>query len=444
MTAAPVGTLLRIDPRPSSPPAPVRAAGSKNVFNHVAAVAMLGADLELLLRGAPENSDRENVRCIATDAGLDWASGPGWVRVSGTAAGTGVGAVGERMRASVCFGIALGAGLGRSRFPGTGGCAFTERPIDVHLRVVEAAGGRIASTAAGVALDFPSGPRGFSLSVATRRGTTSVGASVSALLVAARATGRSRILDASSDREVVAVAETLTGLGVAVVQQPDGTIEVEGAGGPLRGSVTVDIPPDHTESGTYLLAGLLRSRRVELAGIRPDDFAPGFRECLDRIGVVLTGRHVRGLPGAVADRGDRLRAADIRTGAHPGFPTDLQPQMAAFLSQAEGRSHVHEEVYDRRVSHVAPLARLGVGLHVVGGVQRIDGPQRVRGAPYARVTDIRCGAAIIVAAAAAGGPTTLHDPDGHLARGYGNLRGGLRAIGLTVEDVRPAPVPEGS
>ena len=131
-----------------------------------------------------------------------------------------------------------------------------------------------------------------------------------------------------------------------------------------------------------------------------------------------------------------LRPVDVVTGPHPQFPTDVQPQMAALLTQADGASCVTERVYASRVTHVRELGRLGLRVGVEGSRQHVPGRQRAHGG-HALVHDIRCGAALLVAAAAADEPVLLHDPAGHLARGYGNLRVKLAQVGMDLTDHRP-------
>ena len=130
------------------------------------------------------------------------------------------------------------------------------------------------------------------------------------------------------------------------------------------------------------------------------------------------------------------RGAAVHTGPHPGFPTDAQPQMAAFLPQASGPATVTETVYAARTTHVPELARLGLDIGVAESKQEIAGRQRAHGG-NATVRDIRCGAALIVAAAATDDSVHLYDPAGHLTRGYGHLAGKLTRLGIDLDDLNP-------
>lgn len=409
-------------------------AGSKNVFNHVAAVAMLGGDLDLVFRRVPENSDRAAIYRMLSAAGLSVTSvgETAWVR--GAPQFPTLNRVAATMRVSVCHGIALACNIGHAGWHAGGGCAFTHRPLDVHLRVVQAAGGMVRTSGGRLWVMFPHGPRPFTASLHTRRGSTSVGATVTALLVAARAQGLSRLYTTSSEPEVDATISVLRTLGVEVDPAWNGAIAVNGIGEPLSGRVELNIPADAVEGGTYLLAGLLLGEEVTLDGITPADFAPGFRDMLQSAGVELDSGAPVGPVRTAARRGDVIRPVEVTTAPFPGFPTDLQPQTAAFLTQAAGCSVVRERVYDRRLSHVRQLARLGLQIGVHKGVQYIQGPQSVLGWREVEVTDIRCGAALLVAAAAAGGPVMINDPGGHLARGHSRLDQNLDGLGLAVTE----------
>jgi len=230
---------------------------------------------------------------------------------------------------------------------------------------------------------------------------------------------------------VLGLISVLRQLGVEVLFDGPAMIRVRGTGGPLSGQVTATIPPDRMEAGTYLLTGLMVHERTSVVGIRLADFPVGFREAMATIGVDLLDGTEDGHMGTTALRRD-LRAAHVTTTPHPGFPTDLQPQLAAFLTQAEGRSSVTETIYRARTTHVAELAKLGLGISVNGRRQEITGRQRPHGGSTV-VTDIRCGAAVLVAAAAAPDPVVVADPAGHLARGYGDLAGKLSRLGMSVD-----------
>lgn len=421
-------------------PAPISAQGSKNCFNHLIPAAFAsGPGAVLTLHNTPAISDRDVVRAMLADAGVTTSlAGSELTVVGGPVRPVIPPELGVRLRVTICYAAALAANLGQAWCPMPGGDAFTTRPIDVHVRVLEAAGARCTLGAGGglLSIRFDRPPRPVTVGVGTPFGP-SMGASVTALVVAALATGRSTLTDLSVEPEVLGLISMLRALGVGIRFEDTRTVRVHGVGGPLTGHAAATVPPDRIEAGTYLLAGLVRHERVTVAGIRPADFPEGFRETMEAVGVELTDQPA---PGAAVTTGTRnaLRPADVVTAPHPGFPTDLQPQMASFLTQADGRSWVTETIYRTRTTHVAELAKLGVEIAVHGRTQEIVGRQRPRRQATGQVTtvqDIRCGAAVLVAAAATSEPVLLADPAGHLARGYGHLGEKLSRLGMVL---RPA------
>lgn len=417
--------------------------GSKNCFNHLGAVAMAGDGLTLRLDGAPPISDRDTVARILTAGGVDvlrvddalvTAGRPSSHLVDGEAS--------QRLRVSICYAAALAANIGRAVCSFPGGDAFTARPIDLHVAVLRAAGGECVHTRGGLlAIRFPRRPRAFDVSLTSRFGP-SMGASVTGLLVAAQAAGVSTLRGLCPEPEVAGVVAALRTLGVHIEEVRGDVVRVHGVDGPLSGSLRVTVPPDRIEAATYLIIGALRHTQTAVAGIGMHDLPVGLRTAFTRVGldlredVAADDRLVTTLV-----RGS-LDATHVETGPHPGFPTDVQPQMAALLTQAAGGSTVTERIYAARVTHVPQLARLGLRISVDGHRQTVPGRQRSRGGE-ATVTDIRCGAALLVAAAAADGPVLLHDPAGHLARGYGDFRAKLAILGMEVGDLPVGAEPQG-
>lgn len=411
-------------------PAPITAQGSKNCFNHLIPAAFAaGPEFSLVIHNTPAITDRDVVRRMLAETGVHTRlTGTELIIHSGPKLPVIPAALGARLRVTICYAAALAANLGTAHCPLPGGDAFTSRPIDVHVRVLEAAGARCEIRRRTMSVHFAHPPRPISVDVGTAFGP-SMGASATALVVAALATGTSTVTGLSIEPEILGLISVLRQLGVGIVFEDTHAVRVDGAGGPLRGHAAATVSPDRMEAGTYLLTGLLLHERVTVEGIRPGDFPEGFTSALDTAGVELTGRH-----DATTATRHALRPVDVVTTPHPGFPTDLQPQMAAFLTQAEGRSSVTETVYRSRITHVTELAKLGIDIPVIGGTQEIRGRQQPRGGGTA-VADIRCGAAVLIAAAAARQPVRLADPAGHLARGYGDLAAKLGSLGM---ELKPA------
>ncbi len=428
---------------PGNPPLDdpiVDVQGSKNCFNHLGAVALAGDDLHLGLDGVPRITDLETVARILLRSGTSTVRVEDELLTQGRPTNGEIDPGAARLRVSICYAAALAANIGWAVCPFPGGDAFTERPIDLHLRVLQATGAECTRSHRGevVSIRFPSRPRAFDLDLTGRYGP-SMGASVTALLVAAQAAGVSTLRGLCPEPEVAGVVAMLRALGVAVHDLDPGTVRVQGVDGPLSGRVRMTVPPDRIEAATYLVLGALRHRRTSVAGIALHELPSGLREALTAVGLQLReDRTPAGLPVTTVRRTGALHAVDLRTGPHPQFPTDVQPQMAALLTQAGGTSSITERVYASRVTHVPELARLGLRIGVHGSRQVVPGDQEVRGG-RAAVHDIRSGAALLVAAAACAGPVLLHDPDGHLARGYGDLRLKLGRLGMDLSGPDGAP-----
>lgn len=423
---------LRLYAREGRAAAPVPIQGGKTAFNHMAAVGLLGHDMSLTLHNAPMVSDRLAVAQLCRSVGVAVDGGSSDLRFRGNPRRRTLDlAAGRRFRASICYAAALASNMGSSVAAFPGGDTFTDRPIDVHFRVLEAAGARcrVDTAPRRITIEFAREPRPFSVSLRTTFGP-SVGATVTALLVAARASGVSTLTDVSREPEVAAVAKVLRAFGVAITSEGD-TLIVEGNGAPLTGAATVSVPPDRIEAGTYIFVGLLLHGTVTLERIHIEDFPCGFLEVMEEVGVRF--RHsARGrIPTVTATLTDSLRPVSVRTAPHPGYPSDLQPPLSVFLSQIDGVSRIAEDVYTSRVTHVPELAKLGVHVRCDGYFQQIRGPQGLIGGE-AEARDIRCGGALIVAGAAAASHTTILDRGRHLARGYGMVEEKLRLLGLCV------------
>lgn len=323
----------------------------------------------------------------------------------------------QRMRASFLVLGPLVARIGQAKVALPGGCALGPRPVDFHLQglarlgaQVEVGNGAVQAKAtrlrgARVYLDFPS-----------------VGATEQLLLAGALAPGETVIVNPAREPEVVELAVLLQKMGAEVRWDLDrvtirGTSRLSGA--------EHTIIPDRIEAGTYLLAGAITGGRVRALSVCPEHL----RAFLDRL--ELAGAAIEVGPDWVEVQGPpRPKAVDFRTWPYPGFPTDLQPPMVALLARAEGRSTVTETVYAARFGHVEPLLQMGARIQVMGNVLVVEGVERLRGAQV-EATDIRAGAALVLAALAAEGVSFVRG-EHHLARGYENLGEKLRGLGAQV------------
>ncbi|MDE0102364.1 MAG: UDP-N-acetylglucosamine 1-carboxyvinyltransferase [Bryobacterales bacterium] len=330
----------------------------------------------------------------------------------------------KTMRASSLVLGPLAGHYGRARVSLPGGCAIGARPIDMHLTGLKALGASIGQE------------RGYIEAVAPRGGLVggrirfrrpTVTGTEDLLMAAVLAKGESVFENAAREPEVVDLADLLTKMGARIEGAGTRTIHVEGV--PSLHGTEHRIIPDRIETGTYLVAGALTAGRLTIRGTR--------REHLERVIERMRAAGCRiGSPDANTleiDGCTDLTAVDITTREHPGFPTDMQAQFMALMTQASGTSKVVETVFENRFMHVLELQRMGADIRISGNTAVIRGPAQLSGAQV-MASDLRASACLVLGALAARGTTTLHRIY-HLQRGYANMAEKLRAVGARVEIV---------
>ncbi len=328
----------------------------------------------------------------------------------------------KTMRASILTLGPMVARHGRARVSLPGGCAIGERPIDFHLEGLAAMGAELSLQ------------HGYVEASCDRlRGATyafpqkSVTGTENLMMAAALADGTTTLRNCAHEPEVTDLARLLAAMGAAIEGAGTDTIRIQGKK-ELHGAQHRVIP-DRIEAGTYLVAGAIAGTDVTIEGADPDALGPVLDQLraagvpIDRRGDAL---HVR--------RSDALTARDLRTGPHPGYPTDMQAQYMALMTQAEGTSVITETVFERRFMHVSELQRLGADIRVDGHSCVVVGPARLYGAQV-MATDLRASACLVLAALAAEGSTVV-DRVYHLDRGYEPMERKLQALGAEVERIR--------
>ncbi len=324
----------------------------------------------------------------------------------------------KQMRASILVAGPLLARLKRARVPIPGGCAIGLRPIDLHLSGFERLGARASYSQGDVLLSAASlHPARIPLSF------PSVGATENLMMAAAAVEGTTTIENAAREPEIDALGEFLRLMGAEVSGTGTRTVRIRGRA-VLRGA-RYEIPADRIESGTFLIAAAATRGDLLLEKARPSDLKAVI-DALKRAGAKIlvdgTSIHLR--------MAGRPRAASIKTSPHPGFPTDLQPPWMALMSLARGKSLVRETIFEKRMLHAAELARMGAQIHVDGEKAQVDGVAALNGAPV-MASDLRAGAALVVAALAAKGETVI-DRVYHIDRGYERLEARLRSLGARI------------
>ena len=325
----------------------------------------------------------------------------------------------NRMRASVNVLGPLLARCGEARVAMPGGDNIGSRPVDMHLRGLEAMGAEIRVVhgfiegrvnrlgGARIVLEFPS-----------------VGATENLLTAAVLAKGQTVIENAAREPEITELAAMLNRMGARVLGAGSSTIEVEGVEG-LESVESVDVIGDRIETGTLLMACGIAGGEVTIEGARLDH--------VELVAMKLGEMGLKVTPtpdGIWARADDRLQAVDVATLPFPGFATDFLPLVVALLATADGTAIVTENVFDNRLGFVPELNRMGADVRHEGRHAVIRGVPRLSGAPV-RSLDVRAGAALVIAGLAADGETVVLDPH-HVDRGYPDLAATLRALGANV------------
>jgi UDP-N-acetylglucosamine 1-carboxyvinyltransferase len=323
------------------------------------------------------------------------------------------------MRASFLVMGPLLARKGKARVSLPGGCAIGTRPVDLHLKGFSALGASITTghgyveaavkgrlTGARIYLDFPS-----------------VGATENIMMAAVLAKGQTTIENAATEPEIVDLATFLVSMGAIVTGAGTDTIRIIGRD-KLEPAEHIIIP-DRIEAGTFMLASAMTGGDIKIENVMPDHLKPviaKLREAGVEIAEEISTIHVKGP--------ERLKAVDIKTHPYPGFPTDMQAQMTSLLCHAEGTSMVVETIFENRFMHVSELKRMGARIKIDGRTAIIEGGMPFLGAQV-KATDLRAGAALILAGLCARDRTEISDIY-HIDRGYEKTEEKLKALGARI------------
>jgi UDP-N-acetylglucosamine 1-carboxyvinyltransferase len=326
------------------------------------------------------------------------------------------------MRASVLAAGPLLARFGLVRVPIPGGCSIGLRPIDIHLKGFAAMGARQISDRGDIILSAaPQLKAG-----RVRFKFPSVGATEHLMMAAAASPGRTVIENAAKEPEIEDLANFLKKLGAKVTGAGTARVVVEGQRA-LKGARHA-VMPDRIEAGTYLIACAAAGGKLRLEKARAKDLTAVIAA------LRKTGAKISESGGGLSvEMSGRPKSVSIETQPHPGFPTDLQAPWMALMAVAGGASIVHETVFENRFMHAAELARMGASIGVAGGEAAIAGVARLTGAPV-MASDLRAGAALLIAALTAQGHTTIQRVY-HIDRGYERLERKLARVGARIRRI---------
>ncbi|WP_140910067.1 UDP-N-acetylglucosamine 1-carboxyvinyltransferase [Cognatiluteimonas lumbrici] len=401
----------------------VRISGAKNAVLPILCAGLLG-DAPLVVRNVPNLHDVKTTLRLLAELGAGITLDDSFtIRIDPTRVRNHVAPyeLVKTMRASVLVLGPLLARHGAAEVSLPGGCAIGSRPVDQHIKGMQALGAEVAVE------------HGFIKARARRlRGArvvfdmVSVGATENVLMAATLAEGRTVLENAAREPEIVDLAECLVAMGARIEGAGSDRIVVEGVERLDGGEHAV--VADRIEAGTFLVAAAMTGGAVTATHARPDTMS-----------VVLD--KLRDAGAALECDGDRIhlemrgrpRAVDLTTAPHPGFPTDMQAQFMALDCIAEGTGVVHENIFENRFMHVQELLRLGADIRVEGNTAIVRGVPRLSGAPV-MATDLRASASLVLAGLVAEGDTTI-DRIYHLDRGYENIEAKLSALGARIRRI---------
>ena len=326
----------------------------------------------------------------------------------------------KKMRASFLVMGPMIANLDEAVVSLPGGCAIGSRPVDLHLKGFEALGAEITRVhgyihaksdnlhGAEITLKFPS-----------------VGATQNIMMAAVKIPGKTVIMNAAREPEIVDLGKFLMAMGAKITGLGSSTIEIEGA--ETLHATEYSIMPDRIEAGTYIIASIITNGELKIQDANIEELGV-FKSELEDMGVKF---EKNGNILSVIGKLDTLKPARIRTMPHPGFPTDMQPQMMLLLSLINGVSEVEETVFENRFMHVQEFNRMGTDISIRHGVAFVNGGQPLTSAEV-MASDLRAGAALVIAALAAEGISEIEDIQ-YIQRGYEDFEGKIRGLGGIIE-----------
>jgi UDP-N-acetylglucosamine 1-carboxyvinyltransferase len=326
------------------------------------------------------------------------------------------------MRASVLVLGPLLARFGEAKVSLPGGCAIGTRPIDLHLKVLEAMGATITLSEGYVHATAPDGLKGAEFQFEM----VSVGATENAVMAASLAHGTTVLYNAACEPEVADLCHCLVAMGAKIEGIGTSHLTIEGVAR-LHGA-THSVVADRIEAGSFMAAAAITRGMLRLEGINPQLLGAVIQKYIEAGVSIETGEDFLTVTGG------KLHGIDIMTQPFPGFPTDMQAQTMAMLAMASGASMMTETIFENRYMHVPELARMGANIAVQGRSAIIRGVPKLKGAEV-MATDLRASLSLVIAALAAEGQTTLHRIY-HLDRGYENLEAKLSGVGALIERVQ--------
>ena len=400
----------------------VTISGAKNSALPIIAATIL-SDKEVTLTNLPNVVDIRTLLKLLTMLG-------GTVDHEGTVAKINNGPINStvavyeivsQMRASILVLGPLLARFGECEVSLPGGCAIGQRPIDLHLKALEAMGAQIEIKGGYVRAEAPNGLVGAKIVF----DKITVGGTENILMAAALAKGTTTILNAAKEPEIVQLCNMLVDAGVKIEGIGTGDLSIEGTDGKPLEFKTVEIIPDRIEAGTYLCAGAITNSKITLDRVNPEHI----RASIDKLESMGCSFDIEDTSITIHPA-EKLKPVNLITIEYPGFPTDMQAQFMAVAALAEGESIVEERLFENRFMHVSELNRLGADIWLKGSIAAVKGVEGFYAADV-MATDLRASSALVLAALVAEGKTKVRRIY-HLDRGYDDLEGKLTALGADI------------
>lgn len=403
----------------------VKVEGAKNAVLPVIAATLLASDGKSVIRDVPTLSDVYTINEVLRylNAEVEFVNNQIEVNASRELKIEAPFEYVRKMRASVLVMGSLLARNGRARVALPGGCAIGSRPIDQHLKGFEAMGATVKVGNGFIEAEANEGLHGAKIYL----DFPSVGATENIMMAATLAKGTTIIENVAKEPEIVDLANFLNSMGAKVRGAGTGTIRIEGVEKLYGADHT--IIPDRIEAGTFMVAAAITGGNVLVRGAVPEHLTSLIAK-MEEMGVMFEEEE----DGIRVIGPETLKAVDIKTMPHPGFPTDMQSQMMALLLRAQGTGMITETVFENRFMHVEEFRRMNAEIKIDGRSVIVNGPSNLQGAEVA-ATDLRAAAALILTGLVADGMTRVTELK-HLDRGYVDFHHKLAGLGADIERIR--------
>lgn len=401
------------------------AAGAKNAALPILAATLLTRE-KCVLKRVPVLRDISTMLTLLSSLGADITRAEGdaiEVQAESVENLTAPYDLVKTMRASILVLGPLLARYGKAEVSFPGGCSIGSRPVDLHIRAVEAMGATVTVKGGYIVAEAQAGLSGTDFTF----DTVTVGGTENAVMAAALAKGRTILRNVAREPEIVDLVQFLRAMGANIEGEGTDTLTLTGVD-TLRGT-SWRVMPDRIEAGTYLVAAAATRGKVKIEGIAPQLLGV-VRDKLKEAGAAVT----EGEDWIALDMQDqRPKAVDIVTEPYPGFPTDMQAQFTAMNAVAEGSCCVTETVFENRLMQAHEMKRMGAEILIDGDSAHITGQATLQGAPV-MASDLRASASLVIAALVASGETRI-DRIYHIDRGYENIEGNLQCLGADIRRI---------